>query len=145
MGDSPSVEQKLAFADAFLRLLANRAPDVAQPFIEVLVAVRERPTERKVDSVYHDLLEWSRGLAAPDRRELSGILQRTLGLPLDYFDKKRLERIAKIVGRGHLRSDDEWRFIEERIQELCERSDNDEEIVRLNRLLAAYEEKKKSA
>ena len=145
MADSPSLEQKLAFADAFLHVLASRAPSVAQPFSEVLVTVHERPTQRKVDSVYRDLLEWSRELPAHDRRELSGVLQRTLGLPLDYFDKKRLERIAKIVRCGSLRSDDEWRFVEERIQELCESPENDEEILRLNRLLAVYEEKKKPA
>jgi hypothetical protein len=144
MADSPSLEQKLGFIDAFLRVLETRAPEVARPFRDAMVAVQEKPTARKIDSVYSDLLDWCRGLPASDRHSVSELLQSTIGVPLDFFDSKRLERIAAILRRGHLRSDDEWRFIEERIQELSEAPAPDEEVKRLDELLAAYEAKKSS-
>jgi hypothetical protein len=143
MKTSLTMAQKLGFVDAFLRVLSDRAPDVARPFNEVMTSVRARPTQSKVSSVYVDLLEWCRYLPAPDRREISGILQSSMGRPQDYFDAKRLERIAKIVQRGFLRSDDEWRFVEERIQELSDLDESRENVLILDGMLRAYEVKKK--
>ncbi len=143
MKTSPTQEQKLAFADAFLRVLSDRAPDVARPLNEVVTNVRARPTQSKVNCVYGDLLEWCRYLPAPDRREISELLQSSIGLSLDYFDQKRIERIEKIVQRGFLKSDVEWHLIEERIQELCQNEANNKATVVLDSLLRSYEEKKK--
>jgi hypothetical protein len=64
-----------------------------------------------------------------------------MGLSLDYFDTQRLEDLSRITARGILRSHDEWRFLEERVQELSGSSGHDEEIAQLNRLLSAYQGK----
>lgn len=105
MSGSPSLEQKRAFVDAFLRLLTKRTPEVARLFAETVATMR--PTQRNVGSVYNDLLEWCRQLPATDRREISADLQAAVGLPLDFFDQQRIARIARLVTRGFLRSDDE--------------------------------------
>lgn len=144
MASSPSHEQKLIFAEAFLCVLTSRAPEVAAPFNEALKQIRESPRQREVDGVYHDFLEWCRCLPPADRQDVSKILITKIGLPLDYFDERRIARIAKIVTRGFLRSDDEWRLIEERVQELSESETDEAEILRLNDLLGSYEAKKRA-
>jgi hypothetical protein len=55
------------------------------------------------------------------------------------LDKKRLEKIAKISERGKIKTDNEFRMIEEHVSELCEMDGNQEMIDKLNVLLLDYE------
>jgi len=141
MSDYSSFEEKLGFVNSFLHVLDMRAPDVARPLIEVMSGIMKKPTRRKIDTVYRDFLEWCRGLSVEDRIAISKRHKTTMGLSLDYFDTQRLEDLSRITARGILRSHDEWRFLEERVQELSGSSGHDEEIAQLNRLLSAYQGK----
>ena len=63
----------------------------------------------------------------------------TYGIDLMELDKKRLEKIAKISERGKIKTDNEFRMIEEHVSELCEMDGNQEMIDKLNVLLLDYE------
>ena len=63
----------------------------------------------------------------------------TYGVDLMELDKKRLEKIAKISERGKIKTDNEFRMIEEHVSELCQMDGNQEMIDKLNVLLLDYE------
>ena len=63
----------------------------------------------------------------------------TYGVELRELDKKKLEKIAKISERGKIKTDNEFRMIEEHVSELCQMDGNQEMIDKLNVLLLDYE------
>ena len=105
---------------------------------EVIARVAAAPKKREVDCLYTDLAEWCRHSPVAMRKVVSSTLQRKVGRPLSYFEHARLARIERIVKRGKIRSDDEWRIVEERVQELCEEPDSSHETEILNQLLWRY-------
>lgn len=135
-------EHKMAFAASVLDIVALRAPVVARPFQELFERIEKRPKASDIDQVYQDLIEWSHGLTAADRKILSKTLHKKTGYALDYFDKKRLSRLQKIMDRTAIRNEDEWRLVEGRVQEICDEAMHEPEIKRLNQLLSSYEKRK---
>lgn len=63
----------------------------------------------------------------------------TYGIDLMELNKKKLEKIAKILERGRIKTDNEFRMIEEHVSELCQTDGNQEMIDKLNVLLLDYE------
>lgn len=63
----------------------------------------------------------------------------TYGIDLMELNKKKLEKIAKILERGKIKTDNEFRMIEEHVSELCQTDGNQEMIDKLNGLLLDYE------
>lgn len=146
MPDPISQTEKVGYLEVIAKTILAEEPDDArfkrllEQFRDVVGKVVSNPKKRDVDSLFSDLSEMCRHSPIEMRKTISAELQRRLGRPLSYFEKARLARIDRIVARGKVRTDDEWRLIEERVQELCE-----EETVAqcevLNRLLAEYKPK----
>ena len=56
------------------------------------------------------------------------------------LDKKKQNKIAKILERGKIKTDDEFRMIYEHVDELCQTDGDSAMIEKLNVLLRDYEE-----
>lgn len=63
----------------------------------------------------------------------------TYGVNILELDKKKQNKIAKILERGKIKTDNEFRMISEYVDELCQYDSNQEMIDKLNILLADYE------
>jgi hypothetical protein len=83
-----------------------------------------------------DFKEWAKGLSPSDYKELNAILNEKFGMGLE-FDRKKI--IAAIIKRGKIRSDDEYRLIDEQVDELCQTNRQSHEIELLNKLLLDFD------
>lgn len=63
------------------------------------------------------------------------------GINILELDKKRLNRIAKILERAKIKTDNEFRLISEHVDELCQTNGNPELIGKFNTILLDYEER----
>ena len=64
----------------------------------------------------------------------------TYGVNILDLDKKKQNKIAKILEKGKIKTDNEFRMINEYVDELCQSDGNQEMIDKLNILLADYED-----
>lgn len=64
----------------------------------------------------------------------------TYGVNILDLDKKKQNKIAKILERGKIKTEDEFRMIYEHVDELCQTDGNSDMIEKLNVLLRDYEE-----
>ena len=65
----------------------------------------------------------------------------TYGVDLLDLDKKRRDKIAKIAESGKIKTDSQFRLIEEYVSDLCQMNGEDEMIERLNALLIDYHQR----
>ena len=65
----------------------------------------------------------------------------THGVDLLDLDKKRRDKISKIVESGKIKTDSQFRLIEEYVSDLCQMNGEDEMIERLNALLIDYHQR----
>lgn len=63
------------------------------------------------------------------------------GEDLMDLDKKRREKIAKIVESGKIKTDSQFHLVEEYVSEICQADDAYTDIDKLNALLLEYEER----
>lgn len=61
------------------------------------------------------------------------------GVNILELDKKKQDRIARILERGKIKTDNDFRLIYEYVDELCQTEGNSELIDKLNALLLDYE------
>jgi hypothetical protein len=88
----------------------------------------------------NDCLEACRGLSGAQLRELNARLQAECGVALDSLQGRRLKRLADLRTRGRLSTDEQFRLVETRIDELGDDCTSQEELQELIALVAGYEE-----
>jgi hypothetical protein len=88
----------------------------------------------------NDLLEACRGLSGVQLRDLSIRLQAECGVTLDSLQARRLKRLADLRARGRLSTDEQYRLVETRIDELPDDQDAQEELQELLALVDGYDE-----
>ena len=89
----------------------------------------------------NDFLEASRGLSGAQLRELSMHLQAECGVTLDSLQGRRLKRLADLRARGELTTDEQYRLVMTRIDELGDDRAGRAELQDLVKLITEYEEK----
>jgi hypothetical protein len=89
--------------------------------------------------VYRDTSEWGRGLSLRDIEELNKILYEKFGEDLNTCSKRDLSKINKIIKKGKIANENEFRIVLSRIDEIYHDSAKNEEIEILNMLLRKYE------
>jgi hypothetical protein len=90
------------------------------------------------EAAVRDIKEWSRDFPLADYRELNVILIEKFGKGLEYDSKKT---IASIVKRGKLRNEDEYRLIDDAVNELCQTNHQSSEIETFNKMLLEFHNK----
>jgi hypothetical protein len=106
----------------------------AHPFASRFAGLRE---------ALADLLENASYLSASDLRELDAHVRSRLGVSLDDLQAKRLARIAKIRAKGRITSDEQFRLLKGRHEEIWDDPLRMVEAVALNALIEEYEFRKR--
>ncbi len=78
----------------------------------------------------------------PDRirTDLNNILYSKFG---ETINQKKEEEIRTIMKRGIINNDDEFRMVDEKVNEICQTNPEPSELSKLNYLLLKYEQNKK--
>lgn len=93
----------------------------------------------------NDINEWASYLPKSDLESLNEMLRIKFGKDLHTHSKDISKQISTVLKRGKINNDDEFRLIEEKVGELCESESELSEIDMFNKLLLAYEDKKKKS
>jgi hypothetical protein len=125
----------LGTAESLQMASAIRATaEPAHPFASRFAGVRE---------ALADLLEIASYLPAVDLRELDAHVRTHLGIGLDNLQAKRLARIATIRAKGKITTDEQFRLLKGRHEEILDDPSRAEEAVAVAKLMEAYEFRKK--
>lgn len=89
----------------------------------------------------NDLLEMVSDLSGAELRELDLQLRQKLGLVLDTLQGKRLAKISAIRERGSISTDNQFRLVYGRVEQIWGDSAHLKKFEELQALLASYEAK----
>ena len=94
--------------------------------------------------VYKDMNELSKGLSSIDLEELNRVLKERFGSDLTVYSNKGLAKIQRIIKRGRVNTDDEFRLLSNRVDEIYADDSKKDEVEVLNKLMGDYENSKRS-
>ena len=100
-------------------------------------------TKRVLNTVkdsFRELKIISEDLPPNDRGDLYNLLQTTYGEGWEDSDNKEIE---KIIARGKIVNDDEFRLLDNYVDQLCQTSEDNDAIEVINSLLLSYMKTKK--
>ena len=138
-------EQVFREAKALADAIASVLPSAAG-FPEDLEAEREprQPFRQRLSGLRqarNDLLEWAGYAPAAALRKLDHHLKSSTGLSLDDLQSKRLAQLAKIRTAGRITTDEQFRLVYSRVEQIWDDPERREEFDSLNQLMTAYEER----
>lgn len=110
------------------------AAEPAHPFASRFAGLRE---------ALADLLEMASYLPASDLRELDAYVRVHLSIGLDDLQAKRLARIGAIRAKGKISTDEQFRLVKGRHEQIWDDPLRAEEAVVLAKLLEDYEKPKR--
>jgi hypothetical protein len=131
--------QALVLAEFFdrkdlpLAAAIRQAAEPAHPFASRLAGLRE---------ALADLLEMSANLPPGDLRKLDHHVRAELGLGLDELQTGRLARIQEVRNRGKIKTDEQFRLLKGRHEQIWDDPSHSEEANALAALLDQYEARK---
>ena len=91
-------------------------------------------------SLYNDLNENSRDLSPDQFDELNQVLRRKFGQDLVHNRQKEIAEIKRIIKRGKINNEEEYRLIRGWIDELLMNNGALKEVQKLEELLCHFEE-----
>ena len=94
---------------------------------------------RGMRCVYRDMNEGTGALSLREIEELNKILYAKFGEDLHTCSKRNLSKINKIIKRGRIANEDEFRLVLGRVDEIYADSTKEEEVEMLNVLLKEFE------
>ena len=103
-------------------------------YIEVVVEAYQKQKLEVLRRCLKDVNEWAKGLSKSDINELNKLLTIKFG----YNLSKPSNKLTAIIQRGKINSEDEYRLLLNRIDEIYENETNTKELETLNKLLADY-------
>lgn len=125
-----------------LEFMAQKNPSHKDVFLQSKIIVENAYTEMNatgLKQLHSDIKQWAHGLSKPEKDELNAILAIEYAFTLNDERKIDLKKISKIVQAGEIRSDEEYKLIEDKVNKLSQcPSAKEENIEVLNELLSAY-------
>ena len=121
-------------------LTANAAPDSAAAHMdlgEVIARTRQKRDLRGMRTIAKDLAEWARFLPPALANQLDGQLRTKFGKGLREARQADLKRVQKILSKGKIENDDEYRLLASRADEIHADASRRGELEQINVLLAA--------
>lgn len=88
-----------------------------------------------------DIIEWAKGLPKSDLVELNKLLQDKFGEDLGKNANRDLSKISQVIKKGKISSDDEYRLLLSRVDEIYNDTSKQDEVQTLNRLLVDFDKK----
>lgn len=123
-------------------LVKNENEEFFKEFYPIISEVFDKKDLRGMRMIYNDNNEMARGLSFHKLNELNRILREKFGFDLNKAHDKVIAKINRIVQRGYLKNDDEFRLLYSRVDEIYADDSKKEEVEILENLMADYEESK---
>jgi len=125
----------------YLNIHKSTNENFYQSFTAIIQKAFDQHDLRGMRMVFNDTNEMARGLPETQLLELNRILEAKFGRSLTDEEKEMKKQINKIVKRGKINNDDEFRLLEQSVSELSQEQSYSSEIETLNRLLAGYHQR----
>src|SRR5688572_3729616 len=77
-------------------------------FVEIVERAYASQNLRGLRTVSNDIVEWSKGLSKSDRINLDNVISGELS----KIDKQQKDGVARILNRGRISSEDEYRLVQ---------------------------------
>jgi len=87
---------------------------------------------------WRDFAEWTRGFPDESRGKLDQRLRSRLGSGLEEQDQATLNEVRAVLRGGCIKSDDEYRLLLARVEQIYADDSKAEGVGRINELLAVY-------
>ena len=123
----------------FIRDVAPPAPFFGQ-FQQAIEAAFERRDLKGLRMVSTDLVEWTQDLAVDQRASLDQLLVSRFGRGLVREAEQNQRRLSRILRRGTIETEDEFRLLSSRADEIHADDSKAGELERINRLLVAFQQ-----
>lgn len=123
-------------------LVKNEKAEFFKELYPVITETFDKKNLRGMRMMYNDSNEMARSLSPHKLNELNKILREKFGFDLNKAHDKVLAKINRIVQRGHLKNDDEFRLLCSRVDEIYADDSKEKEVEILERLMGDYEERK---
>jgi hypothetical protein len=105
-------------------------------------ATPQRPLGRAIAGLRgarSDLLVMSASLTGEQQRQLDAHVRKRLGVPLDSLQTRRLEKLSQLREEGRITSEEQWRLIRGRLDQIEGDPAFANEAIELASLAATYE------
>lgn len=113
-----------------------------QKFYETVLKGFDSNNLRGSRLLYQDLNDWAKDLPPKELEELNQILLEKFGFNLKKYDSKNSAKIKRIIKRGTINNDDEYRLLLDRVDEIYADENTKDEVDILNGLLADYDKRR---
>lgn len=104
--------------------------------LETFNAPTKNLTLKGLQTAFRDTISFIRDLPADDLTKLNAILKKQFGR--DFSDIDTQKDIQRIVKRGHITNDEEYRMLDEVVNDLSQSSPQSGQIELYNTLLTKY-------
>jgi hypothetical protein len=110
-----------------------------EELIQTTIKVHSARNLRGMRTIARDDNEQARGMNPADLGRLNGLLREKFGEDLSDNMRKDLVKIGKIRHRGKIRTEDEFRLVQGRVDEIWQDATKKDEMDALNQLLNDFE------
>lgn len=105
---------------------------------DIIDTLYQKRDKKGFETVFNDLNEWALSLSQDNIGNLNLILINSFGKGLHEVNNKSMRKIDSIIKKGLVKNENEFRIIENRVNELSQMNSSSEEINYLNNLLLKY-------
>ena len=99
----------------------------------------KQQSRRGLQDCIRETNEWARGLPRAQVSELNQLLRDKFGEDLQTEADRDVKRVNRIMKRGRIRNEDEFRLVQARVEDIYADDDKQEEYATLGRLLVDFE------
>lgn len=132
-------EWNLVIVDYFVKVKHETFLEQCYP---IITEAFDNKNLRGLRMAYSDNNDMARDLLPSDLNELNQILREKFGYDLDKVNDMNLAKIKLIIKRGHIKTDDEFRLLLNRVEEIYADDNMKDEVEVLNKLMGDYETNK---
>lgn len=116
--------------------------EILKQCFQIINEAFDKKDLRGLRMMYNDSNEMAGDFSPHQLNELNRILRAKFGFDLNGAHDEFLAKINRIVQRGYLKNDDEFRLLYSRVDEIYADDSKKEEVEILEKLMGDYEESK---
>lgn len=112
--------------------------EIFEEFVDIVKNSFFKQDLRGIKYLYNDTNEWIKDLPDSEVKKLNQILYDKFKVDLQCQNNKDIKKIRQIVKRGKISNEDEYRLLLSRVEDIYDKTENQDEVEQLNRLLRNY-------
>lgn len=122
-----------------LRFLNKVSPaEIFSQMMDVVEETFNKKDLRGLQMLERDIAENARALPNQAKKELDELLVAEIGWGLSALSNKEHQKVAKVLRRGAIESDEEYRILSDRADAIFDDTTKATELREINALLASY-------